>query len=356
MTKAIAVSVNAQQHKILTGWLSCPTTEKRLADRARMILLSSEGVSRADIAVRVGVQPHVITKWRKRFAEKGAVGLFDRSRTGRPRAYGRDVEKRVLEVLDLAPPPGFGRWNGPMIAAQLGDVSVHQVWRIMRRHKVQLERRRSWCISTDPEFASKAADIVGLYLSPPEGGVVFCVDEKPCIQALERAQGWLRLPNGKAVTGFSHEYKRHGTTTLFAALDVMTGIVRTAHRKRRKRRQFLDFMNDIIRDIPKTTDIHVVLDNLNTHKPKHDRWLARHKNVHFHYTPTHASWMNMVEIWFSILQAKSLRGTSFTSVGQVRRHIDAFAELYNENAQPFEWHKTIVKQRRLGKVYSQLCN
>jgi transposase len=321
-----------------------------------MVLLSSEGMSRGDIAERVGVQPHVVTKWRKRFCSEGTDGLFDRRRTGRPPEYGLDVETRVLQVLERDPPSGFGRWNGPMIAAELGDVSVHQVWRIMRRHKVQLERRRSWCISTDPEFTSKAADIVGLYLSPPEGAVVFCVDEKPCIQALERAQGWLRLPNGKAVTGFSHEYKRHGTTTLFAALDVMTGIVKTAHRKRRKRRQFLDFMNQLVRDIEPETEVHVVLDNLNTHKPKHDRWLARHKNVTFHYTPTHASWMNMVEIWFSILQKKSLEGASFTSVSQVRRHIDAFAEAYNENAQPFEWRKATVKQRRLGEVYSQLRN
>ena len=356
MPGAISVTVDAQQREVLSGWLSCPTTEKRLADRARMILLSNEGVSRSEIAVRVGVQPHVVTKWRKRFAEGGTDALFDRPRTGRPRVYGVDVEKRVLAVLERQPPAGFGRWNGPMIAAELGNISVHQVWRVMRRHKVQLERRRSWCISTDPEFAAKAADIVGLYLSPPEGAVVFCVDEKPCIQALERAQGWLRLPNGRAVTGFSHEYKRHGTTTLFAALNIMTGIVKTAHRKRRRRRQFLEFMNELIRDIPDTTQIHVVLDNLNTHKPRHDRWLARHKNVHFHYTPTHASWLNMVEIWFSILQRQSLAGSSFTSVGQVRSHIDSFADAYNENAQPFEWRKAVVKQRRLGKVYSQLCN
>jgi transposase len=153
---------------------------------------------------------------------------------------------------------------------------------------------------------------VGLYLNPPEHALVLSVDEKPHIQALERAQGWLKLPNGKALTGFQHDYKRHGTTTLFAALEVATGLVKGDHYKRRRRMEFLDFMNGIVAEHP-GREIHVILDNLNTHKPKRDRWLARHKNVHFHFTPTHASWMNQVEIWFSILQSQSLTGASFTS-------------------------------------------
>jgi hypothetical protein len=164
------------------------------------------------------------------------------------------------------------------------------VWRVLREHEISLERRRSWCISTDPAFAQKAAVIVALYLQPPENAVVLSVDEKPHIQALERAQGWLKLPNGKALTGFNHEYKRHGTTTLFAALDVVTGLVKAGHYRRRRRVEFLHFMNRVVVD-HLGREIHVILDNLNTHKPKHDCWLARHKNIHFHFTPTHASWL-----------------------------------------------------------------
>ena len=244
-------------------------------------------------------------------------------------------------MLDQPPPEGYAGWNGTLLAAALQDVSKHQVWRVLRRHKIYLQRRRSWCISTDPEFASKAADIVGLYLSPPENALLLCVDEKPSIQALEGAQGFLRLPNGKAVNGFSHCYKRHGTTTLFAALDVATGQVRTGHYRRRRRREFLDFMNELVAAHP-DREIHVVLDNLNTHKPKDDRWLQRHSQVHFHFTPTYSSWLNQVECWFSILSRQALRGASFTSAQQLREAIDRFVAVYNPKAAPFEWTKAVV--------------
>jgi hypothetical protein len=171
---------------------------------------------------------------------------------------------------------------------------VQYVWRFLRAHKIDLSARKSWCESNDPDFAAKAAEIVGLYLSPPENAIVICVDEKPSIQALERAQGYLKFPNGRALSGQSHDYKRHGTSTLFAALEVATGKVITAHKRRRRRIEFLDFMNEIAAAYPDTA-IHAVLDNLNTHKPKNDRWLKRHPNVHFHFTPTRASWLNQIE-------------------------------------------------------------
>jgi transposase len=257
--------------------------------------------------------------------------------------------------LDEPPPAGYGRWDGGLLARHVGDISKHQIWRVLRRHEISLARRRSWCISTDPAFAQKAADIVGLYLQPPANAVVFSVDEKPHIQALERAQGWLKLPNGKAVTGFSHAYKRHGTTTLFAALDVATGLVKTGHYQRRRRVEFLDFMNRVVAEHA-GREIHVILDNLNTHKPKHDRWLARHKNVHFHFTPTHASWLNQVEVWFSILSAKALAGASFTSPRQVRNQIDAFIKAYNQTAHPFEWTKQVVFSQHPRAKYANLRN
>ena len=166
-----------------------------------------------------------------------------------------------------------------MVATALGEVSPDEVWRVLRRHGIHLRRRRSWCISTDPEFAPKAADIIGLYLAPPANAIVISVDEKPHIQALERAKGYLRLPNGTALRGFSHEYKRHGTSTLFAALNIATGQLTAGHYARRRRREFLDFMNDVVAGYP-DQELHIVLDNLNTHKPKHDHWLARHPRVH----------------------------------------------------------------------------
>jgi transposase len=258
-------------------------------------------------------------------------------------------------MLDEEPPPGYATWTGKLLAKWLKDVSRHQIWRVLRRHGIHLQRRRSWCISTDPQFTPKAADIVGLYLDPPTHAVVISVDEKPCIQALERAQGYLKLPNGHALTGFGHEYKRHGTTTLFAALEVATGQVKVGHYKRRRRREFLDFMNDVIADCP-DKEIHVILDNLNTHKPKQDRWLVRHKNVHFHFTPTHASWLNQVECWFSILTEATLRRASFTSPREVRTAIDQFVYSYNSEAAPFEWRKRVVHPVSPKKHYSDLCN
>ena len=181
---------------------------------------------------------------------------------------------------------------------------------------------KSWCESNDPNFTAKAADVVGLYVAPPRKAIVLCVDEKPSIQALERAQGYLKLPNGRALTGQSHDYKRHGTTTLFAALEVATGKIIATHSKRRRRVEFLDFMNSVTAAFP-DRQLHVILDNLNTHK-KNEHWLKAHPNVRFHFTPTSASWLNQVEVWFSILQGQSLSGASFTNLKQLEEHIDAY--------------------------------
>ncbi|MGH8525374.1 MAG: IS630 family transposase, partial [Gammaproteobacteria bacterium] len=267
---------------------------------------------------------------------------------------GEESERRVLAMLDEPPPRGYARWNGRLVAEALGDVSSAQVWRVMRQHKIQLERRHSWCVSTDPEFAPKSADIIGLYLHPPDNAIVLSIDEKPHIQALERAQGYLRLPNGRAISGFNHEYKRHGTTTLFAALNVATGQIKANHYWRRRRREFLHFLNEVVAGYRSDLEIHVILDNLNTHKPKHDHWLARHKNVHFHYTPTHASWLNQVEIWFSLLFRAALRDASFTTPYEVRDAIDAYIAAYNPKAAPFEWRKAIVHAVQLQERYSNL--
>ena len=323
-----------------------PVTLQRDLKRARIVLLAADGRSTRSIAKEVGVQPRIVSRWRHRYADHGLEGLKDKPRPGKQPIYTKATDKRILRLLDKPPPEGFARWTGPLLAEALGDVDVQYVWRFLRSHKIDLAARKSWCESNDPNFTAKAADVVGLYVAPPEKAIVLCVDEKPSIQALERAQGYLKLPNGRALTGQSHDYKRHGTTTLFAALEVATGKIIAAHSKRRRRVEFLDFMNDIVA-VYGDTAIHVILDNLNTHKPKNDRWLKRNPNVHFHFTPTRASWLNQVEIWFSILEGKSLHGASFNSVAQLREHIDAFIEAYNENAKPFVWTKAKVHQRRV---------
>jgi transposase len=320
--KAVEITLRPADRAVLESWVRAPRTGQGRAGRARIVLLAATGMGTGAIARRLGVRPSTVSRWRGRFARAGVAGLADAPRAGRPPVYDAAAEARILAQLDQAPPAGFARWNGGLLALALGDVSKHQVWRVLRAHRISLARRRSRCVSTDPEFAAQAADIVGLYLNPPEHAVVLCVDEKPHIQALERAQGWLRLPHGQALTGFAHGYKRHGTTTLFAALEVTTGLVKTGHYQRRRRTEFLNFMNEVVAAQPER-EIHVVLDNLKTHKPKCDRWRARHKNVHSHFTPTYASWLNMVEIWFSLLQRHALAGASFTSPRQLRAAIDA---------------------------------
>ena len=326
-----------------------------MALRARIILQAADGRGNLEIAAALRVRPATVSKWRVRYARTGLGGLADAPRPGVKRRYDAATERRILARLDETPPAGHATWTGSLVAEALGDVSPSHVWRVLRRHGIHLQRRRSWCISTDPEFAAKAADIVALYLDPPDSAVVLAVDEKPGIQALERAQGYLELANGSALRGFSHDYKRHGTTTLFAALDIITGEVKAGHYKRRRRTEFLDFMNRIVADYP-DQEIHVILDNLSTHKPKRDQWLARHKNVHFHFTPTHASWLNQVECWFSILTRRALRGASFTSPREVCDAIDRFIEAYNVKATPFEWRKAKVHPVTLKKTYANLRN
>jgi len=349
----IALTVEERQN--LKEMVKCRTAPYRDVQRARLILLAAEGMSNTAIAQEVGLSRARVVLWRQRFVGSRLAGLKDVPRPGAAPKYGRDTERRILVQLDASPPSGYASWTGRMVAQALGDVSPHQVWRVLRRHGIHLRRRRSWCVSTDPQFAEKAADIVALYLDPPENALVLSVDEKPAIQALERAQGWLRLPNGEAVRGFSHEYKRHGTTTLFAALDVATGLVKTGHYRRRRRREFLDFMNRIIAQYP-DRKLHVILDNLNIHKPKHDRWLPHHSNVFFHYTPTHASWLNQVECWFSILWRQALQGLNATSLQDICRAIDSFTLAHNEHAEPFEWTKRVIHPGHLKHMYGDLCN
>lgn len=349
----IILTMEERQH--LEETIRTRTAPYRAVQRSRLILLAAEGVENKTIAKEVGLSRSMVVQWRQRFAQARLEGLQDVPRPGPKPKYDQTTERRILDQLDKPPPAGYSSWSGKLVSQALKDVPPHQVWRILRKHGIHLQRRRSWCVSTDPEFTQKAADIISLYLNPPENALVLSVDEKPAIQALERAQGWLRLPNGEAVRGFNHEYKRHGTTTLFAALEVATGVAHTGHYRRRRRQEFLDFMNRIVAKYP-GQQLHVILDNLSIHKPKHDRWLARHPYVHFHYTPTHASWLNQIECWFSILWRQALHGLSANSVRDVCRAIDTFTQTRNNNAVPFEWTKQVVHHGSLKHTYSQLRN
>jgi transposase len=206
-------------------------------------VLAATGRSPRSIARELVTMPRTVSDWRIRFAEQGLAGLEDKPRRGPKPKYGATTGQRILALLDQPPPKGYGRWTGSLLAAALGDVHEQQVWRFLRAHKIDLAGRKSWCESSDPEFVAKAADVVGLYMAPPENAIVICVDEKPSIQALERAQGYLKLPSGRALTGHSHDYVRNGTSTLFAAFEVASGKVTAAHKRRRRRVEFLDFMN-----------------------------------------------------------------------------------------------------------------
>ena len=334
--EAREVHLSRKDRKVLEACCRSPVTLQRDLKRARIVLLAAAGRSTRSIAKEVGVQPRIVSLWRHRYADHGLEGLKDKPRPGKQPIYTKATDKRILRLLDKPPPEGFARWTGPLLAGALGDVDVQYVWRFLRSHKIDLAARKSWCESNDPNFTAKAADVVGLYVAPPEKAIVLCVDEKPSIQALERAQGYLKLPNGRALTGQSHDYKRHGTTTLFAALEVATGKI-----------------NSVTAAFP-NRQLHVILDNLNTHK-KNEHWLKAHPNVQFHFTPTSASWLNQVEVWFSILQGQSLSGASFTSLKQLQEHIDAYINAYNDKAEPFVWTKKKVRQRRFkGRRITQL--
>jgi len=330
------------------------TEEARLVERAKIVLACLAGQRNDAVGRELGVRPNTVGLWRKRFAAAGLAGLRDRVRPGKTPKYGADLRLRVLRQLELPPPKGSASWDGASVAAALG-VSDDAIWRLLRKEGVQLRRRRSWCVSTDQQFAAKAADIIGLYLNPPEHALVLSVDEKPTIQALERARGYVLTSSGKVVQGLKSTYKRHGTVNLFAALEVATGLIRGKTTQTKKRVDFQAFMTELVAEHPPDREIHVILDNLSTHK-KNDAWLAAHPNVSFHFTPTSASWLNQVEIWFGIFSRKALAGASFAGVEQLAQAIRDFTEAYNRNAAPFLWRKREVKGAQLRYTIVNLRN
>jgi transposase len=351
---ASRITCNQEDREVLERRAGSRTVPNQAVERARIILGCLAGERVKDIARRCHTRPNTVIKWRQRFAQDGLKGLDDAPRPGAKRVYDEDFRNRVLATLEKPPPVGQACWDGPAVAAAVTG-SVHAVWRVLRKEGVCLQRRRSWCVSTDKQFAAKAADIIALYLNPPEKALVISVDEKPSIQALERATGYVETDSGKVVRGFKSTYKRHGTLNLFAALQVATGQIKTSKTTLKRREEFLQFMDQIVADAPLDRDLHVILDNYSTHK-KCDAWLAQHPNVYFHFTPTSASWLNQVEIWFSIMSRKTLRGASFKNVAELSQAIDAFIADYNPSAKPFKWRKREVRGTQLRNTIVNLRN
>lgn len=351
---APVLTCTPEEKEILLQLSRSRSEEARLVERARIVLLCLEGKQNDEVARELSVRPNTVGLWRKRFSENGVAGLRDRARSGKPATYGTELRNRILSQLEEPPPSGMARWDGGTLAHALG-VSDDIVWRILRKEGIQLARKRSWCVSTGPEFSRKAADIVGLYLDPPNNALVLSVDEKPTIQAIERPTGYVKTSSGKIVRGMKSTYKRHGTVNLFAALEVATGAIRGKMTQTKKREDFQVFMEETVADYPPDQEIHVILDNLSTHK-KNEEWLSLHPNVTFHFTPTSASWLNQVEIWFGILGRKALTGANFKSREDLVTAIENFMAGYNQSAAPFVWRKREVKGAQLKNSIVNLCN
>ena len=352
---AISVRCTDQDRRELERLINSRSDEIRLIERARIVMGCLAGKRNDEIAAELDIRPGTVGVWRRRFAAEGMKGLRDRHRPGKqPRYPVTELRNRLLEQIEQPPPAGLAIWDGGSLAKALG-VSDDAVWRLLRKEGIQLQRHRSWCVSTDPQFAVKSADIIGMYLNPPQNALVISIDEKPSIQALERASGFVYTSSGKIVRGLKSTYKRHGTLNLFAALNVATGAIRSKTTATKKRPDFQAFLDELVTEVPVDQEIHVILDNYCTHK-KNDDWLLAHPNVSFHFTPTSASWLNQVEIWFGIMTRKALRGASFSSTEQLAQAINEFVAAYNDNAAPFVWRKREVKGSQLRNTIVNLCN
>lgn len=349
-----SLSCSESDRKELERIVRSHSEPKRLVDRARIILVCLADDNQASVAKALNTRPNTINKWRNRFIARGLSGLSDAKRSGAPVKYGKAHRDKLLKTLETKPPKGQSAWDGKALAKMVGG-TASTVWGYLRKEGIQLKRSRSWCVSTDPEFAAKAADVIGLYLNPPQRAIVFSLDEKPSIQALSRKTGYVQTSSGKIVRGLQSTYRRNGTLNLFAALNVATGEITSKTTATKKRPDFQAFMNDVVKDIPLTQEIHVIVDNYSTHK-KNEEWLKEHPNVTFHFTPTSASWLNMVEIWFGIFTRKTLKGASFNSTKDLAQAIEDFCEVYNETAKPFVWRKREVKGSQLKNTIANLQN
>ncbi len=333
------LELSAAESEELRRWERRRKTAQALALRARIILHCAQGRSNGEVAERLGIARPTVGKWRQRFVERRGAGLLDEPRSGHPRTVSdADIEQMLVRTLESQPTDAT-HWSTRSMANASG-LSQSTVGRIWRAFGLQPHRTESFKLSTDPQFIEKVRDIVGLYLAPPDHALVLCVDEKSQIQALDRTQPLLPMRPGQPER-HTHDYLRHGTTTLFAALDVRSGEVIGQLRRRHRSQEFLDFVKRIDTAVPAELELHLVLDNYATHKtPTVQRWLLRHPRFHVHFTPTYSSWLNLVERWFALLTEKQLRRGVFRSTVALERTIKRYLALHNADPKPFVWTKT----------------
>lgn len=310
-----------------------------LVRRVQIVLLSAEGLTNKEIAARLSLSEPTVGKWRRRYLSGGLEGLHDELRPGRPRSLADEQIAELVNTTLHSAPAGGTHWSCRTLARQTGvsKTTVHRVWGAFG---LKPHRQESFKLSTDPFFVEKVRDVVGLYLDPPTAAVVLCVDEKTQCQALQRTQPILPLGLGY-LEGYTHDYVRHGTTNLFAALDIANGQVFTQCRPRHRHQEFLQFLRHIDANVPAELDVHLVVDNYGTHKHEKVRlWLAQRPRYHVHFVPTYSSWLNQVETWFSLVTTKAIRRGSFDSVKALIDKIDQFVQGYNQDAKPFSWTAT----------------
>lgn len=350
MRIAVAIVLTDEERRTLDRWARGRSTPARLVERAKIVLAAAAGQQSLEIAAELGCTRRTVARWRNRFATERISGIEkDRPRGGRKPSVRALKEAEILRRTTQERPPDATHWSVRTMAAAVGvsRATVHRVW---KDHQLQPHRVKSFKVSNDPDFVAKVHDVVGLYLNPPEHALVLCCDEKSQIQALDRTQKSLPLFPGRLGT-LTHDYKRNGTTTLFAALSMTDGILISQCQPRHRHQEWLKFLKKIDTDTPPEMDLHLIVDNYATHKhPKVQRWLAKHPRFHTHFTPTSSSWLNAVERFFRELTTKRLRRGVFRSVAELESAIETYIKTHNENPKSFVWtalpEKIIEKHRR----------
>lgn len=356
MKRAVGIELSEAERSELKRIVGSSRSQFRYVQRARLVLLAAEGLANTEIAARLGVSTELVRRWRNRFAADRLDGLTDQPGRGRKRSYGPEKVGQIIHQTLTTTPSQATHWSTRSMAAQTG-VSHSTVNRIWRAHRIKPHLVRTFKLSKDPAFAEKLRDVVGLYLNPPEHAVVLCVDEKSQIQALDRTQPGLPLKKGRCGT-MTHDYKRHGTTTLFAALNVLEGTLMGTCKPRHRHSEYLQFLRQIDRTVPKSLEVHLIVDNYATHKhAKVKRWLARHKRFHVHFIPTSASWLNLIERFFSELTTQRIRRGVFRSVLELIGAIDDYLDAHNKAPKAFKWTKSADQiLEKLAPLYNSLNN
>ena len=333
-------ALDAADREELESWLRASTTRQSLVQRAKILLLSDDGLKVREITEKLDCSPQSVYKWRRRYAGEGLSDLHDRPRPGQPTKLTPEIIDRVLKATTQRVPKGATHWSLRTMAEYAG-ITRWQVEQIWKAADLKPHRLKTFKISDDPRFAEKVIDVVGLYLHPPDNAMVLSVDEKTQIQALDRTQPMLPLRPGQ-IERRTHDYKRHGTTSLYAAFDIATGEVIGRVTQRHRAKEFLDFLRQIDRATPADQQLHLILDNSSTHKTEEVRdWLAKHPRFRLHFTPTSASWLNAVESWFSQLERRALHRGVFSSVKELREALHKYIQAHNEShAKPFRWTKS----------------